>query len=211
MGAAPENTLASFRRAVESGCDEIELDLRLTSDGEIVILHDADLSRTHGLPDAVVDLSLARLRELAPDVPTFAEVVAAIAIGIQAEIKADGVPDVLVPMLEADPDLAGRVLVTSFKPDALARVHELRPTAPLGLIFGTAPEPAELVERGLAVHASWVMPGLAGLTRDHVDAAHAAGLKVAAWPVPDDETLAAARALGVDGVTTDNAHTLRRP
>lgn len=56
LGSEPENTLRSFRRAVADGCDEIELDLRVTADGELVVLHDATVDRTTNGTGAVADL-----------------------------------------------------------------------------------------------------------------------------------------------------------
>ncbi|QNE22987.1 glycerophosphodiester phosphodiesterase [Kribbella qitaiheensis] len=59
LGSEPENTLRSFRRAVDDGCDEIELDLRVTADGELVVLHDATVDRTTNGSGAVADLTFA--------------------------------------------------------------------------------------------------------------------------------------------------------
>jgi len=62
LGSEPENTLRSFRRAAADGCDEIELDLRVTADGELVVLHDATVDRTTDGTGAVADLSFDVLR-----------------------------------------------------------------------------------------------------------------------------------------------------
>ena len=62
LGSEPENTLRSFRRAVADGCDEIELDLRVTADGELVVLHDATVDRTTNGTGAVAELAFDDLR-----------------------------------------------------------------------------------------------------------------------------------------------------
>lgn len=62
--AAPENTLAAFRKAIEDGAEGIEFDVRLTSDGEAVVFHDADLKRIAGRDEKIVDLSFEELQKI---------------------------------------------------------------------------------------------------------------------------------------------------
>src|SRR5512138_390835 len=61
---APENTLAAFRLALEHGADGIELDAKLTSDGQVVVIHDQTVERTTGDPGMVRDMTLAQLKAL---------------------------------------------------------------------------------------------------------------------------------------------------
>ncbi|HEY3510821.1 MAG TPA: glycerophosphodiester phosphodiesterase family protein, partial [Kribbella sp.] len=118
LGTEPENTLRSFRRAVADGCDEIELDLRVSADGELVIMHDATVDRTTSGSGEVSSLTLAELRALdAGDgerIPTWAETVAAVDVRIQAEVKAEAAVPLLAQSLKSDPALAARTIVTSF-------------------------------------------------------------------------------------------------
>jgi glycerophosphoryl diester phosphodiesterase len=72
-GAARENSLAAIAAALDH-VDVVEVDVRCTHDGVAVCTHDASLERTHGIPGKVGQVDIARLRELAPDVPTLAEV-----------------------------------------------------------------------------------------------------------------------------------------
>jgi glycerophosphoryl diester phosphodiesterase len=212
LGTEPENTLRSFRRAVADGCDEIELDLRVSADGELVIMHDATVDRTTSGTGEVAALALAELRALdaglGEQVPTWAETVAAIEVRFQAEVKAEAAVPLLAQSLKSDPSLAARTLVTSFHPEILLAVREAFPDATTGHIFGRTPEIAEVITRARAAGASWALCGIAGLTVEGVAELHAAGLKATAWPVPDAHTLAEATALGVDGITTDNPHLL---
>jgi glycerophosphoryl diester phosphodiesterase len=80
-GTEPENTLRSFRRAVADGCDEIELDLRVSADGELVVIHDETVDRTTSGSGTVAALTLAELRTLnagaGKRIPTGAETAAA--------------------------------------------------------------------------------------------------------------------------------------
>jgi glycerophosphoryl diester phosphodiesterase len=73
---APENTLASFKKALEIGVDATELDVRKTRDGELVVMHDADVKRTTNGKGLVSDMSLAQIKALSSDgdkVPTLGE------------------------------------------------------------------------------------------------------------------------------------------
>ncbi|MGW7679161.1 glycerophosphodiester phosphodiesterase [Kribbella sp. NPDC054772] len=212
LGTAPENTLRSFRKAVADGCDEIELDLRVSADGELVIMHDATVDRTTSGTGEIAALTLAEIRALdageGEQVPTWSEVVAAVDIRIQAEVKAEAAVPLLAQSLKSDPALAARTVVTSFHPEILVAVRELFPEVETGHIFGRTPEIREVIARTRAAGATWSMCGLAGLTAEGIAELHTAGLRATAWPVPDAATLAEATALGVDGVTTDNPHLL---
>ncbi|RZT12644.1 glycerophosphoryl diester phosphodiesterase [Kribbella sp. VKM Ac-2569] len=215
LGTEPENTLRSFRRAVADGCDEIELDLRVSADGELVIMHDATVDRTTSGSGAVEELTLAELRALdaglREQVPTWAETVAAIDVRFQAEVKAEAAVPLLAQSLKSDPALAERTLVTSFHPEILLAVREAFPDVTTGHIFGRTPDTAEVITRTRAAGASWSLCGIAGLTPEAVADLHAAGLSVTAWPVPDADTLTKATALAVNGITTDNPHLLPHP
>jgi glycerophosphoryl diester phosphodiesterase len=212
LGTEPENTLRSFRRAVADGCDEIELDLRVSADGELVIMHDATVDRTTSGAGEVESLTLDEIRALdagdGEQVPTWAEAVAAVDIRIQAEVKAEAAVPLLAQSLKSDPALAARTVVTSFHPEILLAVRELFPEVETGHIFGRTPEIPEVIARTRAAGATWSMCGIAGLTAAGVAELRAADLKVTAWPVPDAAALAEATALGVDGITTDNPHLL---
>jgi glycerophosphoryl diester phosphodiesterase len=213
LGTEPENTLRSFRRAVADGCDEIELDLRVTADGELVVLHDATVDRTTSGSGEVASLTLAEVRSLdaglGETVPTWAETVAAIDVRFQAEVKAEAAVPLLAETLKADESLAERTLVTSSHPEILIAVRREFPQVSTGRIFGRTPAIDDVITLTLEVEAGWALCGITGLTREGVAELHSAGLDVTAWPVPDAETLATAVALGVDGITTDNPHLLR--
>ncbi|TCC59404.1 glycerophosphodiester phosphodiesterase [Kribbella pittospori] len=214
LGTEPENTLRSFRRAVVDGCDEIELDLRVTADGELVIMHDATVDRTTSGSGEVAAMSYDEVRSLDAGlgevVPTWAETVAEIGVRFQAEVKAvDAIP-LLVESLQADPSLAARTMVTSFHPEILLAVRRALPTASTGRIFGRTPAISDVLMLTKEAEAGAALCGIAGLTADGVAELQATGLEVTAWPVPDQDTLVRAAALAVNGITTDNPHLLHR-
>lgn len=212
VGYEPENTLRSFRRAVADGCDEIELDLRVTADGELVVLHDATVDRTTNGHGPVSSMPFADLRALDAGlgevVPTWAETVEAVSVRIQAEVKAPEAVPLLAESLK-DSALAARTLVTSSSTAILLAARRLLPSAETGLILARTPPVGEVIARTREAAAGWALCGIADLSAEMVSTLHADGLAVTAWPVPDLETYARAVALGVDGITTDHPGRLR--
>ncbi|WP_030663031.1 glycerophosphodiester phosphodiesterase family protein [Streptomyces rimosus] len=204
MGVEPENTLRSFVRAEREGLDVIELDLHLSKDGALVVMHDADLDRTTDGTGPVADRTLAELRDLdagyGERVPVFEEIVDAVRAPLQAEIKDVAAARALVDVLRAR-DLTARVEVISFHDAALATVGELLPGVRTALVaehYGT-----DVVDRALAVGASALSLDIRRLTLELVERAHAADLRVLGWTVNTHDELRLSRGLGLDGVITD--------
>jgi glycerophosphoryl diester phosphodiesterase len=204
MGVEPENTLRSFVRAEREGFDVIELDLHLSKDGALVVMHDADVSRTTDSSGAIGDFTLAELRELdageGERIPVFEEVVEAVRTPLQAEIKDRAAARVLVGMIN-ELGLHERITVISFHDDALREVRTLLPEMPLVLVTGRSTPTAP--ERALELGAVMVSCELRWLEAETVERCHAEGIKVISWTVNTDEELALARELGLDGVVTD--------
>jgi glycerophosphoryl diester phosphodiesterase len=213
LGSEPENTLRSFRRAIQDGCDEIELDLRATSDDQLVVLHDTTVDRTTDGTGDVDELTFDALRALdaglGERVPTWAETVAAVDGRFQAEVKAPRAVPLLVWSLQADPSLAARTMVTSSHAEILLAVRQAMASASTGLIFGRTPVVADVLALTKAAEAGTALCGIAGLTVEGVAELHEDGLDVTAWPVPDVSVFAEAVELGVDGITTDHPDRLR--
>ncbi|MCX4638396.1 glycerophosphodiester phosphodiesterase [Streptomyces sp. RPA4-5] len=204
MGVEPENTLRSFVRAEQEGLDVIELDLHLSKDGALVVMHDADVDRTTDGAGPIVERTLAELRELdagrGERIPVFEEVVTAVRAPLQAEIKDVAAAQALAEVLRSR-DLVDRVDVISFHDEALAAIRTLLPgvrTALVGSRYGT-----DVVDRALAVGATMLSLNIRRLTLELVERAHAAQLKVVAWTVNTHDQLRLARGLGLDGVVTD--------
>lgn len=209
---APENTLKSFRLAADEGVNEIELDIRMSSDDVMVIMHDATVDRTTDGSGPVAALTLAQLKELdAGDgerIPTFEEVTEAIDLRMQAEIKAPEAVGPLVRLMRSRPDLMERICPTSFVEDAVRElVAALPDTVPVGLISGNPSR--ELVEMAHSMGAARALLKWTGVDEDIVAAAHELGLQVGVWQVRTCEAFERAVRLGVDGVTTDDPRVLR--
>lgn len=210
MGLEPENTLRSFRRAEAEGADLIELDLWLSKDGHLVILHDENVDRTTNGSGPVSGMTLAEIRRLdagmGETVPTFDEVLSAVDLPIQAEIKTVDAADAVLRTIR-DRDLTDRVTVTSFKAEIVERAGETFPGLRTGLIFSGVPDGC--IAAAKSVRADQLCVGISGLDARTVEEAHRAGLEVLAWPVNDVERLERALECGADGVTTDFPDRLR--
>ncbi|GAA3193079.1 glycerophosphodiester phosphodiesterase family protein [Streptomyces ramulosus] len=204
MGVEPENTLRSFVRAEREGLDVVELDLHLSKDGALVVMHDADVARTTDGSGPIAEQTLAELRELdagrGERIPVFEEVVDAVRAPLQAEIKDVAAARALAEVLRAR-DLTGRVEVISFHDEALAAIRTLVPGVRTALVasrYGL-----DVVDRARAVGAPMLSLNIRRLTLELVERAHAAQLRVVAWTVNTHDQLRLARGLGLDGVVTD--------
>lgn len=223
---APQNTLAAFEAAWRAGADSIELDVQLTADGEVVVIHDDTLDATTDGAGRVDALTLADVRAadagswFAPAyagqrVPTFAEVVDFLVthpgIDLLLEVKGDWGPDdvrkVTEPVLRAG--LADRVIGQSFWPSTVASLQKVAPDLHRGLLVERHSDDllatcAELTVMACNPAGAVLLeqPGL-------VAELHGAGLEVMVWTLNEPEQWALALEVGVDAVITDRPDRLR--
>ncbi|WP_330468714.1 glycerophosphodiester phosphodiesterase family protein [Streptomyces longwoodensis] len=204
MGVEPENTLRSFVAAEQAGLDVIELDLHLSKDGALVVMHDADVDRTTDGTGPIAEQTLAELRALdagrGERVPVFEEVLDAVRSPLQAEIKDVQAARALAEVLHARA-LVDRVEVSSFHDEAIAEIARLVPgvrTALIGSRYGT-----DVVDRAVAAGAATVCLNIRRLTLEIVELARAKDLGIIGWVVNTQDQLRLVRALGLDGATTD--------
>ncbi|GLP64480.1 glycerophosphoryl diester phosphodiesterase [Streptomyces sp. SAI-149] len=204
MGTEPENTLRSFVAAQQAGLDVIELDLHLSKDGALVVMHDTDVDRTTDGTGPIAEKTLAELRALdagrGERVPTFEEVLDAVRSPLQAEIKDIAAARALAEVMLRR-DLVSRVEVSSFHDEAIAEIGRLVPgvrTALIGSRFGP-----DIVDRAVEAGAGTVCLNIRRLTLEVVEAARKADLRIIGWVVNTQDHLRLVRALELDGATTD--------
>jgi glycerophosphoryl diester phosphodiesterase len=204
--AAPENTVAAFRRARELGAGWVELDVRRSIDDALVVRHDARFDDGR----RVVDV---RVEDRPPAVPTLDEALDACAgMGVNIEIKnspgepghdpACRVSDLVVAALRPRGDEMP-FLVSSFDVDTLARVRALDPSIPTALLTFALEHPATVISAAVAAGHRALHPFDGTVDRELVDAAHRAGLDVNVWTVDDATRIAALASFGVDGICTN--------
>ncbi|MGW0758167.1 glycerophosphodiester phosphodiesterase [Streptomyces sp. NPDC002814] len=204
MGIEPENTLRSFVAAEHAGLDVIELDLHLSKDGALVVMHDADVDRTTDGTGPIAEKTLAELRALdagrGERVPVFEEVLDAVKCPLQAEIKDEAAARALSEVMHRR-DLLARVEVSSFNDEAIAEIARLVPGVRTALIasrYGT-----DIVDRAVEAGARTVCLNIRRLTLEIVEHARKADLRIIGWVVNTQDHLRLVRALELDGATTD--------
>ena len=206
----PENSLPAFARAFELGATGIELDVHATADGVVVVHHDPDVGalRSIGRSTQVRDVEWDELRrvELAPGVgiPRLADVLALAPphATVYVEIKGSAIEHAVASVIH---DGAARCAVHSFEHAAIARMREIAPEIPRGLLFesldrdGSGIEAAVRAARARDVWPQWKLIDAALVVR-----AHALGARVIAWTVNSAADARRLASLGVDGLCGDD-------
>ncbi len=219
---APENTLAAFELALAQGADAIELDVKLSADGQVVVIHDATVDRTTGARGKVKDLKLADLRALdagsffgarfgGEKIPLLSEVFEAVGKRtlINVELTNYNSPrDHLVEsvcMLIKQFNLQKRVLFSSFFASNLSKARSYLPEVPCGLlalngIAGAWPRSFGFAfGRYAALH-----PYLSDVTLQQVSRVHRLKGRVHVWTVNAEADMRRLFGWGVDGIFTDD-------
>ena len=225
---APENTLAAFLLAGELGADGIELDVQLSKDGEVVVIHDFVLETTTNGQGPVRDRTLAELKELdagssydplfaGQRIPTLQEVIEAVGrhllLNIEIKTKSardDALAQAVVRIVE-EHHLLDRIIVSSFNPLALRQVRNLNPWIPLGLLY--APDLPRLLRRPWSRHLvrpEALHPHHATVDKQYVDWARAQGYRIHTWTVDDPGRMWQLMRQGVDIIITNQPDQLRQ-
>ncbi|MEZ4336489.1 MAG: glycerophosphodiester phosphodiesterase [Sandaracinaceae bacterium] len=204
---AVENTMAAFEAAIAVGADGVELDVRATADGEVVVFHDADLLRLAGDPRAIAACARAALPEVggAP-IPTLDEVLDRLlgaGLEVNVELKAGPAATAAVLARRSDADRA-RIVLSSFDAAMLLAVTERVPVRG-ALLF----EHADAVTEDLLAKVDGLHPHFGACTPERVDAWRVRGRFVNVWTVNDPDLARALAAMDVDGLVTDRVGPVR--
>lgn len=193
----PEHTLEAYDLALAQGADTLELDLRATRDGHVVVLHDATLARTHGDRRAIADVAL---RDAPRPLLTLGTVLARYGgrVGLLLELKGPGAP---VEATLAQAAGVPGVVLQSFDRLALRRAWKRCPELPVAPLFLGRPSARQLDRAAGYAEGVGVPHGVADAAL--VGAAHARGLRVRAWTANRSSELDRLTAAGVDGLITD--------
>ncbi len=211
--AAPENTLASVKRAIKYGAHWVEIDVQRTADDEVVVIHDRDLKRIGGVNFPVASTTYAELSTVdigswfGPEfqderVPTLAQVLTLCKgkIKVNIELKYYGADERLahrVVQIVKSHGMANQIVVMSLRYDAVLQMKALRPDWSVGLLTAVAVGDLTRVSADfLAVNANLV-------GRQFVRRARRSGKQVHAWTVNDAIGMTALMSQGVDNLITD--------
>lgn len=205
-GYAPENTLRSFQYAIDIGCDRTELDVRLSKDNEIIVIHDEEVSRITDGKGMVMDMSLAELKKLnCPDnqkLLTLQEVVdfCKNKISLQIELKAEDTPQAVNQLILKN-DIENGVVISSFDIGLLREIKKLNPKLKVGLLFREYSDDVwKFVEE---IPLEFIGPKYNIVTAEMINKAHELGKIVYAYHVKEKDIGEKLIALGVDEIGSE--------
>ena len=208
----PENTLRSFESALALGVDLIECDVHLSSDGELIVIHDHTVTRTTDGRGFVQSLKLAELRELdagaGEKLPLLDEVIDVVRGRAGLVIEAKAVAAIRYPGLEQklleklrETEMVEQSAVISFYHPSVKLLKELEPALQAGIIeAGTPVDPIALMRQA---QADIYSPHFSGVDSPLVEAVHQIGGTVGVWVVDDPAAVAWVQVARPDAVFTD--------
>jgi len=207
----PENTLKAFKKALELNADMVEIDVRLSKNGHVVVIHDPTVNRTTNGEGYVKEMTLEELKRLdagkGERIPTLQEVIEMIKGKIKLLIDVKDPPPIekkIVRIIE-DNDMAEDTIIIAYSfPNhtEVKKVKELNPKIKTAALFNTLPINLQLA---LNLHADILHIGnYRYATRELIEEAHKRGLSVIVGTTDDPEELRKLIKMGVDGITTNN-------
>lgn len=232
-GNAPENTLEAFRNSIANGADILEIDIRATSDGELVVFHDSTTDRTTNFPAKVSELSLSELKQLDAGhnfsvdggktfpfrgkgvrVSTLNEVLDAFPqMNFNIEQKHADLSSIgVVCSTLRERNMTSRVVFGSFRQEVLEQFRrecpEVSTSAGMSEVLAfTAFQKFGLGESySPQMHALQIPEKLGGVsivTKNFIETAHKLNLKVHVWTINNPDDMKRLLDLGVDGIMTD--------
>ncbi len=230
---APENTLPSLKLGLEQGADAVEIDIYLSKDGKIVVMHDENTKRTTGVDKLIGEQTLAELRQLdagrwkgeqwaGTRIPTLDEVLAIIPADRRLFIEIKKGPEIL-PELEAALDRSGkrdRVVIISFRFDSIEQAKKRFPGIPAYWLYGFSgrekrlygnPALGDLIAKAKAAGLDGLDVNYQGpFGKEFVDQLAAAGMKLYVYTVDEPADARRLAAMGLAGITTNRPGFLRQ-
>jgi glycerophosphoryl diester phosphodiesterase len=210
-GHAPENTLIGFQKAIDMHVDSIELDVHLSLDKELMVIHDDTIDRTTNGKGFVNTLSLPELKRVCIDhlhaIPTLTEVLNLIdqRFDINIELKsyetADKVVDLIEKYVSEKKWNYNQFLVSSFDWSALQRVALLNSKIPIGVLTETNLDLAFAFAK--VIKAKSIHPYFHLLTEENTAKMQEIGFQVFPWTVNEIEDIKRIKTYNVDGIISD--------
>ncbi len=192
-----ENTVPSFRKALEQGANGIELDVRKTADDKLVVVHPSVVEHR-----SVQTSTYEEIRRLPDDleVPLLKDVLKKFGkkIFLDIEFKTPGFEKEAVELIQKYGNPAN-TMISAFDTDTLNKVYELSPDLQLGYIYNRTQDE----ESRHNAPIDYVIPQFKLASREIISEVHDEELKVMAWTVNDEPEMKRLLTLGVDGIITD--------
>jgi glycerophosphoryl diester phosphodiesterase len=212
-GYEPENTLRSFQKAIELGVDWIELDVRRTADGHIVVIHDDTVDRTTNGRGKVAEMTLAEIKRLdagkGEHVPTLQEVIdlAKGRVKMIIELKLEGLEADVLNAVDQN-GLFEESLISSFHFYSLRRVKEISPGILTAAIASKLPIEFHRIHNSFLADSIFLRKDI--VSRDLVDEAHRDGFLVCVWNVDDSAEVAKYADMDVDFISSNYPDRLKK-
>jgi len=213
-GHVLENTLGSIEKAIELGVDYVEIDLRLTRDGHVVVLHDATVDRTTKGHGRIKDLTLAQLKRIktkdGQHVPTLEEVLKLTdgRGGLMLELKIRGLAKPVTEIVERS-GFSSPVIYASFNHRELVRIRQILPKAEILALFDKAPiRPKAFVAK---LHPSHIGIHFQRLTKPLAKAFHDNRVRMVVFTVNERSEMERVMDIRVDGIISDYPDLLKEP
>lgn len=228
---APENTLSAIKLSFDQGADASELDVHLTQDGKIAVIHDSDLKRVAGSPLKVAETPLAEMQKFAvtdfgkwkgqkleDKIPTLADVLTIVPAGKRLFIEIKCHEEIIPALAET---FAGTTLnpkqlpIITFHYDVARAVKQRFPKHEVLWLHGWSrekenPTVEELIRKAKEANLDGLDLAYGfPINREFVKKVHDAGLSLYTWTVDDAAIARAEHAAGVDGITTNRPGWLR--
>jgi glycerophosphoryl diester phosphodiesterase len=210
-GYEPENTLASFQKALDMQVDGIELDVHLSSDGHLIVLHDETIDKTTNGKGLVNSFSLQKLKsfriENEHQIPTLAEVFDLVnqQCFINIELKSYESADAVVALIELYVSEKNwnynSFLVSSFDWNALQQVRFLNDEIPIGVLAETNLDLAQAFAK--FIQAKSIHPHFHLLTKENTAQMQEKGFEVFPWTINEPEDIAKIKTFNINGIITD--------
>ncbi len=208
----PENTLQAFQKALDLNSDGIELDVHLSSDGHIIVIHDETIDRTTNGKGLVNDFSLAELKSFLIDekyqIPTLNEVFDLVdkKCLINIELKGLGTPSKVVQLIEeyiSEKNWNYNLfIISSFDWNMLEETSKLNPKIQIGVLT------EENLDTALAfaekIKAKAINPDFQLLNAENVKEIQRKGFLVLPWTVNSEKDIQKVKSYNVDGIISDN-------
>lgn len=217
----PENTMIAFQKAVEEKADCIELDVRLSKDGHLVVCHDATIKRTSNGNGRINDLTLKELKEYdfgswkseefkGEQIPTLEEVLILLKdtdLLLNVEIKngpimQKGIEEKLLELINKY-GFKERLLVSSFDHISLKKLYDLDQEINIGFVFHINLINLFKYVKNTGIKPYSIHPNYFYITEEMIEEAHQQGIKVFAYTIDDVSLGKKYKAMGVDGMITN--------
>jgi glycerophosphoryl diester phosphodiesterase len=204
-----ENTLESFRKAIELGANAVELDVRTSNDAQLIISHDDNLKRVFGKDVRLSEATLEELKQLTGNrIATLEEALHFIGRKVEkilVELKEFGYERKVLDVIRKE-KLEDRVIIVSFHEEVLAHVRTLDKKIETGLIYSKFKKP---IDAALKLKAQYLVPLYRFVHRRDIAKAHKKNLKVIVWTINATREAQNYIAKDVDGIASDKPDIFR--